>query len=108
MTDFIMSNIGAIGSGLVALILIVYALITRRWMVLRSAALSLMLSAEKLMATEEGKKKMDAVYRDIWRQVPAWLGVFVTEETLREKLQEWYDHAKDMLSRLARYPKPKK
>lgn len=108
MIDFLLANIAPIGSGLVALILIIYALIARQWMVLRSAALSLMLSAEKLMATEEGKKKMDAVYRDIWRQVPAWLGVFVTEETLREKLQEWYDHAKDMLSMLARYPKPKK
>lgn len=97
MIDFIMSNIGAIGSGLVALILIVYALITRQWMVLRSAALSLMLSAEKLMATEEGKAKMELVLAGVWDQVPGWVKKFYDKDKLRLKLQEWYDIAKDML-----------
>lgn len=98
MIDFLLANIAPIGSGLVALILIVYALITRQWMVLRSAALSLMLSAEKLMKTAEGAEKMSWVLAATWERLPGWIRKFVTEETLREKLQHWYDLAKNMIN----------
>ncbi len=98
MIDFILTNIEVFVTGLVALVLIIYALITRQWMVLRSAALSLMLSAERLMATEEGKKKMDWVYMATWQRLPNWLKTFISEESLRGKLQEWYNMAKDMIN----------
>jgi len=97
MIDFLLANIAPIGSGLVALILIIYALATRQWMILRSAALSLMLSAEKLMATEEGKAKMELVLAAVWDQAPRWVKKFYDKNKLRLKLQEWYDIAKDML-----------
>jgi TRAP-type uncharacterized transport system fused permease subunit len=97
MIDFLLANIAPIGSGLVALILIIYALVTRQWMILRSAALSLMLSAEKLMATEEGKAKMELVLAAVWDQAPRWVKKFYDKNKLRLKLQEWYDIAKDML-----------
>lgn len=97
MTDFIMSNIGPIGSGLVALILIVYALITRQWMVLRSSALSLMLAAERLLTTEQGQLKMEWVFREVNGLIPVWMRPYLTEVRLREILQELYDNAKHMI-----------
>lgn len=97
MIEFILANMAPIGTSLVAIILIIYALVTRQWMVLRSAALSFMLSAERLMATEEGRKKMDWVLSAVWDQVPGWVRKFYDKNKLQHKLQEWYDIAKDML-----------
>lgn len=56
-----------------------------------------MLDAERLMSTTEGKAKMDAVYAAVWAQVLKWLKRFVTEKSLREKLQDWYNIAKNSL-----------
>ena len=97
MIDFIAANMAPIGSGLVALILIVYALVTRQWMVLQSAALSLMLSAERLLATEQGQLKMEWVFREVNRLIPGWMRPYLTEDRLREILQELYDNAKRMI-----------
>ena len=99
MIDFIMANMPTIGSALIAIILIVWAIFTRQWYVLRSSALSLMLSAEKLLATKEGKEKFEEVYRELWNLVPKWLKKFVTEKTMRDKLQAWFDFAKDALGK---------
>jgi hypothetical protein len=41
---------------------------------------------------------MDAVYATVWQQVPKQLKRFVTEKTLREKLQDWYNLAKNSLA----------
>jgi len=97
MIDFLLANIAPIGSGLVALILIIYALIARQWMVLRSAALSLMLSAEKLMTTAEGSEKMEQVLAEVWFRVPGWMKKVITYDKLEIKLQEWYEAAKTAL-----------
>jgi hypothetical protein len=97
MMDFVMGNYEALAGIALALALLVYALITRQWSVLQAAAYRLMLSAEKLMGTAEGKEKMAAVFAGIWNLVPGWLKGFATEDKLREKLQEWYDIARDGL-----------
>lgn len=97
MTDFILSNFEAVSGAILAVGLIIYALITRQWSVLQVAAYRLMLDAERLMSTAEGKAKMDAVYAAVWQRVPKWLKRFVTEKTLREKLQDWYNIAKNSL-----------
>lgn len=97
MIDFIAANIEPIGAGLVALILLAYAIVTRQWLLLRTASLSLMLSAEKLMKTAEGKEKMDQVFAELWSWAPGWVKKFYDKNKLRLKLQEWYDIAKDML-----------
>lgn len=96
--DFILNNIEAVEMILVAIILAVWAIFTRQWGILQIAAYRLMLSAERLMATDKGKTKMEAVYAAVWVQVPDWLKKFITEKTLREKLQEWYNLARDSLS----------
>ncbi len=97
MMDFTLTNFEPLAVALAAILLAVYAIVTRQWVVLHRAALSLMLSAEKIMATEEGREKMEAVYIAVWQRIPKWLKRFVTEQTLREKLQKWYDLTKDML-----------
>lgn len=95
--DFIVNNIETIGTLIVAFFVVVWAIWTRQWGVLQAAAYKLMLSAERLMATKEGKEKMEVVYAAVWVRVPKWLKKFVTEKTLREKLQDWYNIAKNSL-----------
>lgn len=95
--DFIINNLEAVIGVLVALVLIAYAVINKQWSMLQVGAYRLMLSAERLMKTAEGKKKMEEVFKAVWMKIPKWLKRFVTEKTLREKLQQWYDLAKDDL-----------
>lgn len=97
MMDFILNYSSEIGTLLVSLAVVIWAIYTRSWSVLQVAAYKMMLAAEKLMATKEGKAKMEMVYAAVWQQVPKWLKRFVTEKTLREKLQEWYNIAKNSL-----------
>lgn len=95
--EFIMANIQDLALLMAAVLLLVYSFYTKQWETLRSAALSFMLSAERLMVTKEGKQKMDWVYAAVWQRVPRLLKSFVTEQSLREKLQEWYNWAKGQL-----------
>ncbi|MDD4390574.1 MAG: hypothetical protein PHW03_07210 [Eubacteriales bacterium] len=97
MIDLILNNFEACAGVLLSLALIIYATVTRQWGVLRLAAYKLMLDAERVMASKEGPAKMDEVYAAIWQKVPKWLKRFVTEKTMREKLQEWYIVARNSL-----------
>lgn len=97
MIDFIMSNFELLGGILVIAALLIYGIITRQWGIVRMAAYQLMLSAERLMATADGKQKFEAVYAALWEQLPAWIQKFTGPEKLKAKLQDWYDIAKDML-----------
>ena len=97
MMDFILNNYEAVAGVILGAGLVMYAIVTRQWSVLQVVAYRLMLDAERLMSTAEGKAKMDAVYAAVWEQVPKWLKRFVTEKTLREKLQDWYNIAKNSL-----------
>ena len=97
MIDFIIANIEAVGTLIVALVVLIYAIFTKQWGAVRTAALSLMLSAERLMATAEGKEKMEQVFVEVWYYMPGWMKKFITEEKLEIKLQEWYELAKNSL-----------
>lgn len=98
MIDFILSNFEAVAGLIFAIVLVVYAIYTRQWNLVKLAAYKFMFSAERLMATDPGKAKMKEVYKEIWIMLPNWFKLFVKEETLREKLQEWYELAKDYMS----------
>jgi len=98
MIDFILSNFQAVAGLILAIILVGYAIFTRQWNLVQLAAYKFMLSAERLMATEQGKVKMKFVFNAMWEQLPRWLKTFVTEETLKDKLQEWYELAKDYMA----------
>ena len=97
MTEFVLGNTETIGTALVALVLILYAIIAKEWAVLKAAVYALMLSAERLMGTEEGEKKMEFVFESIWTQMPKWIKVFTTESAFRVKLQEWYRLSRDQI-----------
>jgi hypothetical protein len=57
-----------------------------------------MLQAERIFSDGEGKKKFDAVFEKLYNDlVPAWMHLFVSQDDIRRKLQEWYDLAKDYL-----------
>ena len=94
-----MDNIEAIALLLAAIVSLIYAIYTKQWAAVRAAAYSFMLSAERLMKSRQGSARMDAVFRATWERVPAWIKTFVTEKTLRQKLQEWYDIAKNELDK---------
>ena len=95
--DFIINNIDTIVTLLVAIVTAIYAILKGKWGLLKFAAYKLMFSAERLAQTKEGTERMDAVYAAVWAKIPKWLKRFVSEKTLREKLQDWYNIAKNSL-----------
>jgi len=98
MKDFLMGNWFVLLLGVLFLGAIVYLAITKQWAKLRGIAYALMLQAERVFSDGEGKQKFEAVFEQLYNNlIPPWLRVFVTPEEIREKLQEWYDLAKDYL-----------
>ena len=100
MIEFVIVNIDAVIGVLSALVLIGYAVVTRQWALFRASAYSLMLSAEKLMATKEGIEKMDMVLSTIWVRTPKWIRKLITEDRLEMLLQKWYDKAKNSMNEI--------
>ena len=94
MTEFVFDNIENIVLAIAALATLFRAIYTGQWAKVKAAAYSFMFLAADIMSTEEGKKKMDWVFAEVWQQLPRWLKSFITEESLREKLQHWYNLAK--------------
>ena len=85
---------------LVALLIVGYALyltLMKKWVELREFAYALMLQAERLYKDYQGKEKFEEVFRQVYDLIPEWLQKFIPPESIREKLQEWYDIAKDYL-----------
>jgi hypothetical protein len=95
--DFIFTNFELVIGIVVLLAVLIFGGITRQWSLVRISAYQLMLSAEKLFATEEGKEKFEMVLSKLWELLPGWLKKAVGLERLRQKLQDWYNLAKDML-----------
>lgn len=97
MMDFFMNNAELTGTLIVSIILMIWAATSGKWIVFKFAAYKFMFSAERLAETKEGKERMETVYAAIWQRLPRLMKRFITEKTLREKLQEWYNFAKDSL-----------
>lgn len=97
MIEFILANMTEIISLLVALFFFGYAIFTKQWGLVKSSALSFMLSAERLMKTKNGQRRMEEVYISIYARLPLMFRKFITEEKLQELLQKWYDEGKDAL-----------
>lgn len=77
---------------------LIYLIIAKQWTKLRELAYALMLGAERLYADNEGKKKFEFVFEKLYYSlIPHWLRIFLTQELIKKKLQEWYDQAKDYL-----------
>ena len=85
---------------IVVLFIIGYALyltIMKKWVELREFAYALMLQAERLYKDNQGKEKFEVVFREVYDLIPVWLQKLIPPKSIREKLQEWYDLAKDYL-----------
>jgi hypothetical protein len=97
MKEFIMENWLTIIILLAALAYITVLVVKGKWEDLRKLAYAAMMSAERLFADGQGKEKMEAVFQQVYDMIPAWLQRFIPPESIKEKLQEWYDLAKDWL-----------
>ena len=98
MKEFLAGNWFVLLLGVLFLAGIIYLAITKQWVKLRGLAYALMLQAERIFSSGEGKQKFDAVFEKLYFDlIPAWLRLFVSPRSIREKLQEWYILAKDYL-----------
>lgn len=98
MLEFINAiGIESLVTVLVLLVMTVYFVITKQYSKLQSIAYALMLQAERIMSTNTGAEKMEAVFSKFYNLIPKWLKTFVKEQTLRKQLQDWYNLAKDYL-----------
>ena len=95
MKQLIISNLPTILIVALFFVYVVYLVVTQQWVRLRETAYKIMLKAEKIFKTGQGRKKFDYVFEQVYDLVPAWIKIFVPEDDLRFKLQEWYNHAKD-------------
>lgn len=92
MSDYIV--FGIIG---IFIIWIGYLIVTKQWDKLRSIAYSLMLQAERVYNDNEGYKKFQNVFYELYNQMPLWMRFFLTEDYIKSQLQNWYEVAKDLL-----------
>ena len=76
---------------------VIFLIITKQWETLKKLAYTLMLQAERAYSEDEGKRKFDYVFTLFYNLMPTWLKSFLTQEYIREKLQDWYDEAKKNL-----------
>lgn len=97
MVEYVLENIEILGTLLATLTIIVYSIITKQWALLRASAYSFMLSAERLMTSDEGMEKMQVVLKATWMRTPLWVRFFINEKALNKILQEWYLSGKDQM-----------
>lgn len=95
MKEFLVVNWPSIVIISVFLIIVLVLVIQKRWDVLRQIAYKMMLAAEMAYASGEGRAKFEFVFTQVYSIVPAWFKVFVPENILRRKLQDWFNLAKD-------------
>lgn len=95
MKEFIIQNWTSIAIIFAFLFIILVLAIQKRWGAVRELAYRMMLAAEMAFSSGEGKKKFEAVFRTVYNLIPEWFKVFVPENLLRKKLQEWFNLAKD-------------
>jgi hypothetical protein len=96
---FIISNWQTILLIVIIIGVALYLVITKQWDKLRQYAWRLILEAERtIKGNKKGAERFEQVLLRLYNLfIPAWMQVFVTEDILREKLQQWFDDVKDFL-----------
>ncbi len=98
MLEFMKENWTSILAVLILVGWTIYLVITRKWDYLRAKAYEIILYAENyITGTKRGKERFELVIRTLYSLIPGWLRFIITEQTLREKLQEWFDILKDAM-----------
>jgi hypothetical protein len=75
---------------------VLYLIFTRNWPGLRTFAYMIMLRAEKVYKSKGGEEKLNLVLDKIYEKYPL-IDLLMDKGTLKQKLQDWYDIAKDQM-----------
>ena len=95
--EFLAENWAVISAAAIVVVYLVYLTITKQWTRIREFAYQVMLLAERTFGDENGKIKFDFVVRIVFKNLPAWLKLFIHEDDIKKLIQTWYDKAKDFL-----------
>ncbi len=82
---------------IIILAYIVYLSVNKRWGKVREFAYRVMLLAERTFSESDGQIKFDFVVRIVYKSMPSWLQLFVSQENIKKFIQAWYEIAKDFL-----------
>ncbi|QNU66908.1 hypothetical protein EHE19_019115 [Ruminiclostridium herbifermentans] len=98
MKEFIISNLTTILLCLAVFFYVFYLVLNKRWNKLRKLGYKFILKAEKeIIGSKRGQERFSFVIKELYLLIPKWLQIFITEETLKEKLQDWFVDVKDYL-----------
>lgn len=98
MKEFILTNWATILIIAVFAGYVIYLAVNKKWEQLRAMGYRLILQAEKaITGTKKGRERFEYVLKQLYTLIPGWLQFFISEESLREKLQEWYESIKDYM-----------
>lgn len=98
MKGFLISNWVTILIVLAITGYIAYLIMRKQYDRLRAEAYSFMLKAEFLMTgTKRGQERFEYVFQKVYSLLPFWAQFWYTPGELKEKLQEWFNIAKDKL-----------
>lgn len=95
--EFLAENWAVISAVAIVVVYLVYLTITKQWTRIREFAYQVMLLAERTFGDENGKIKFDFVVRIVFKNLPAWLKLFIHEDDIKKLIQTWYNKAKDFL-----------
>lgn len=96
MLDFFKTNWLPVLIALIFTGYVVYLVVTKNWPGLRGLAYKIMLQAERVFAAKDGTDRLNFVLGSIYNKYP-WIWLILDEDTLKAKLQKWYNIAKDEL-----------
>jgi hypothetical protein len=101
MRNFILSNWPTILLCIAVFFYVFYLAWNKRWDKIRKLALKAILKAEKgITGSKAGQQRFNVVLNQVYTLIPGWIRFFVSEESFREKLQQWFDEIKDYLDDL--------
>ncbi len=112
MKEFLINNWATILLVVAVFFYVFYLAWNKRWDELRKFAYTLILQAEKNIAgSKRGQERFNLVLGQLYNLIPGWLKFFISEKSMREKLQSWFDEVKDYLddgklNKSTQQPKP--
>ncbi len=98
MKEFLLNNWQTILLCAAALFYVFYLAWNKRWDEFRMLAYKFILQAEKgITGSQKGQQRFNFVLEQLYNLIPAWLRFFISEKSMRDKLQSWFEEVKDYL-----------
>jgi hypothetical protein len=86
---------------LVALGVVLFLVVNKKWDTLRKIAYNLMEQAEKqFRGSKRGQEKFQFVFDRFYSQLPWWVRMVLTKEMIQGKLEEWFSLIKNSLNNM--------